>query len=336
MSSNPAFELKVKRLFPKSVLQEMYASLDSDPELRQAGVIFEAEKDNISKLSVNPAMLLINPNSNYDQKVLRVSCRADKKVIYIKEFVLPKQMKAQDKVDKINSSIWKESKNSMISCAGAASGWVLILVETGGGAVTVGATWAAIPLTLTSTAASTFQCGVSLGRVFNSLNGNEEYNQWLDSSPIFSTLMVTLDVIQVADLTKAGLDAGSLLIKFKQNKALGQNKLLKMYQGMTRENRKKLAVEILKLNNPRLVKNQKLLKQVIRGQTLLDDGTKATKVYTQAQVQRLIRSSFYKAFLTQKSLATGAGTAATMYGSVNGLHNKVSNSATYMIGITTE
>ncbi|MEH6393909.1 hypothetical protein [Pseudoalteromonas sp.] len=335
MSLDPTFVLKIQKLFPKDVLREMYASLDSDPEFRHSGVIFEAEKDSIAKLSVNPGSLLLNPNSHYNSKVLRASCRADRKNIYIREFVFPKQMKVEQRIDKINSSLWDETTTMGISCAGATSGWVLVFAEMGGGAASLGATWAAIPLTLTSTTAATFQCGVGVGRVFNHLSGNAEYNQWLDASPTFSTLMFTLDIIQVADLTKAGLEAGSLLVKFKQNKALGQNKLLKMYKGMTRENRKKLAVEMLKINNPQLVKNQKLLKQVIRGQVLLDDGTKATKVYTQAQVQRLIRSSFYRAFLTKASLATGAGAAATIYGSARTLPENTKKSASFVIGITT-
>lgn len=335
MLLNSSFELKVKKLFPNHVLQDIYASLDNDPEFRHAGIIFEAEKDHFDKLSVNPVTLLTNAASHYDSKVLRVSCRADRKNIYIREFFYPKQMKVEKRIDSINSSLWDESWSTGVSCAGAASGWVLVLAEAGGGAATVGATWTAIPLTLTATAAATFQCGVGVARVFNHLSGNEEYNQWLDTSPTFSTLMVVLDIIQIADLTKAGLEASSLLVKFKQNKALGHSKLLKMYKGMTRENRKKLAVEMLKIDNPQLAKNQKLLKQVLRGQTLLDDGTKATKVYTQAQVQRLIRSSFYKAFLNRSSMATGVGTAATIHGSVNGLHDKVKKSASYIVGITT-
>lgn len=310
----------------------MYASFDSDPEFRHAGVIFETEKDSIAKLSVNPGSLLVNPKSHYNSKVLRVSCRADRKNIYIREFVFPKRMKVEKKVSNINSSLWNETTTMGVSCVGAASGWVLVFAEMGSGAASFGATWASIPLTLTSTAAATFQCGVGVGRVFNHLSGNADYNQWRDSSPVFSTLMFTLDVIQVADLTKAGLEAGSLLVKFKKNKGLGQSKLLKMYKGMTRENRKKLAVEILKINNPQLVKNQKLLKQVLRCQVLLDDGTKATKVYTQTQVQKLIRSSFYKAFLTKASLATGAG--ATLYGSARTLPENTDKSASFVIGIT--
>ncbi|WOC24958.1 hypothetical protein LY624_10040 [Pseudoalteromonas sp. N1230-9] len=335
MPNNSSFELKVKKLFPNQVLQEMYASLDSDPEFRHAGIIFEAEKDRFSKLSVNPASLMLDPKSHYDKKILRVSCRADRKNIYIREFLYPKQMKLDKKIDSINSSLWNESLSTGISCIGAASGWVLVITEMGAGTVTVGATWAAIPLTLTATTAATFQCGVGTGRILNHLTGNAEYNQWLDASPTFSTLMLTLDIVQVADLSKAGLEAGSLLVKFKKNKALGQNQLLKMYKGMTRENRKKLAVEILKLKNPQLANNQKLLQKVIRGQVLLDDGTRATKVYTQAQVQRLIRSSFYKAFVNKSSLATGAGAAATLYGSARNLPDNTKKTASFVIGIAT-
>ncbi|CAM4329518.1 hypothetical protein [Pseudoalteromonas ostreae] len=45
MSLDPTFVLKIQKLFPKDILREMYASLDSDPEFRHAGVIFEAEKE---------------------------------------------------------------------------------------------------------------------------------------------------------------------------------------------------------------------------------------------------------------------------------------------------
>ena len=34
-------------------------------------------------------------------------------------------------------------------------------------------------------------------------------------------------------------------------------------------------------------------------------------------------------------MATGVGTAATIHGSVNGLHDKVKKSASYIVGITT-
>lgn len=60
IARNSQFDLKVKQLFPKEVLNEMFAALDSDPEFRHAGVVFQAEKNELSKLSVNPAKLLFN------------------------------------------------------------------------------------------------------------------------------------------------------------------------------------------------------------------------------------------------------------------------------------
>ena len=99
--------------------------------------------------------------------------------------------------------------------------------------------------------------------------------------------------------------------------------------------------EILKINLRGLEKNQKLLKEIIRGKKLLDDGTRATKVYSQVQVQKLIRTTFYKSFLSKTVIATGGGSAAIIHGSVNGLPSKAKNSINYVsinyvIGITTK
>ncbi len=82
--------------------------------------------------------------------------------------------------------------------------------------------------------------------------------------------------------------------------------------------------EMLKINRKELVTNQKLLKEIIRGKRLLDDGTRATKVYS--QVQKLIRSTFYKSFLSKTVIATGAGSAAIIHGSVKNLPSKAKNS----------
>jgi hypothetical protein len=320
---------RVTQLFPSKVLQEMYISLDSDPEFQHAGIIFEFEKNRLGKLSISPGSLLVSPSSHYDQKTLRESCRADGKIIYIREVSFPKHVSNHKRVELVKSTLWGESKNTMLSCAGAGSGWVLLFAEAGGGGATFGATWTAMPLTLASTSAATFQCGVGIGRVINGVNDNSEYNQWLDSSPTFATVMFALNVVQVADLAKAGLDSTSLYFKFRQNKAFGEAKLLKMYKGMTRANRKKLAEEMLKINRKDLVTNQKLLKEIIRGKKLLDDGTRATKVYSQVQVQKLIKSTFYKSFLSKTVIATGVGSTATIHGSVK-------DSVNFVIGITTK
>jgi hypothetical protein len=68
--------------------------------------------------------------------------------------------------------------------------------------VTVGVVWAAMPVTLVLTTASTFQCGVALGGTANVINGKANYNKWLDDSPIFSLVMTALDIIQIADVAK--------------------------------------------------------------------------------------------------------------------------------------
>lgn len=313
----------------------MFLSLDSSQEFRNAGVIFESEKSDVDKLML-PAGSILNASSHYDKKTLRETCRADGKIIYIRELIFPKQIKPNNRVELVKSALKTELINTGISCGGAGLGWILLLVEAGGGSVTVGSTWAAMPLTLTATSASTFQCGVAGGRVINELNGNSEYNHWLDTSPTFSTLVLALDVIQMADVSKT-LGANSLIAKFVQNKPFGTFKLLKMYKGMTRRNRKKLAQEILKFEYRELRASQKLLKEVLRGNKLLDDGRKAIKVYSQVQAQKLIRSMFYQSFVSAAALkgaATGIASVSTIYGSGQSIINKTKQSVNFVIGIS--
>jgi len=167
-----------------------------------------------------------------------------------------------------------------------------------------------------------------MGRVTNEVSGNSESNNWLDNSSEFSILMMFLDIVQVADVTKT-LGTGSLYSKFVQNKPFGKHKLLKMYQGMTRENRKKLAKEMLQFNYRALRDNQKLLKEVLRGKQLLADGQRAKTVYSQIQVQKLIRTSFYKSFLSpavlKQGVAAGVASSLTLQGSGGNLLNKAGN-----------
>jgi len=76
-------ENKIALYFPKSVLTEMFLSLDSEPEFKQAGVVFQCEKSNLGKLATPSGSLIINPNSHYETKTLRENCRSDGKIIYI-------------------------------------------------------------------------------------------------------------------------------------------------------------------------------------------------------------------------------------------------------------
>ncbi|AZZ95062.1 hypothetical protein EUZ85_00945 [Hahella sp. KA22] len=301
-------ESKVRRYFPDSKLAQLYLALDATDEFYGAGVTFIALRPVTFVVGGDP----LNPPPLFDVRVLRQSCRADGKTVYIREVQLPPKASKEEVVATAKSSLGKELTNAGLSCAGAAIGWILVVGEAGGGTVSAGAAWAAMPLTMAATSAATFQCGVAIGRTTNVVRGNAHYNEWLDESPEFGALMIALDVIQIADVAKT-LGNQAILYRFLSNKGIGSGNLLKMYQQLSRASRKRLAEELLKFEHPELLKSRKLLKEILSGARMLDDGSKAVKVYTQTQVQILMRTKFLELLgsaITVNGSSAGAMTAA--------------------------
>jgi hypothetical protein len=178
-----------------------------------------------------------------------------------------------------------------------------------------------MPLTVTATMASTFQCGVAIGRVSNVMRGKAEYNKWLDDSPVFSSVMTALNVIQIGDVAKT-LGKQALLYKVLSKNGVKSGSFISMYKQMPRASRKRLAEEILMLDDKRLRASQKVLKQVLNGTKLLDDGTKAIKVYRQVQVQQLMATKFLEI----------VGSYITVKGGGSDAFNGVNNSLGFIIG----
>ena len=180
-----------------------------------------------------------------------------------------------------------------------------------------------MPLTIASTTASTFQCGVALGRTANVMNGKAHYNNWLDDSPVFSSVMTALDIIQISDVVKT-LGKQALLYKVLSKNGVKSGSFISMYKQMPRASRKRLAEEILMLDldDQALKVTQKVLKQVLNGTKLLDDGTKAIKVYRQVQVQQLMATKFLEIL----------GSGITVKGSAENSYNGIKNSLGFIIG----
>lgn len=310
-------EQKVNQLFPTSKLNKMYAQLDSDPEFRGAGVTFVGYNSELA----NYFSIGLERESLFFARILRNSCRVDGKTVYIREIRLPKYQSAEKALSTAKSSVGSELKGAGVSCAGAAIGWVLLVVEAGGGTVTVGTTWTAMPLTLTAAAAATFQCGTGIGRSYNAISGNAHYNDYLDESPLFNALIIATDFVQLADVTKT-LGNQAILIRALRKRGIGKAGVLKMYKSLSRADRKRLAEEILKLDYAELRKSQKALKAVMLHGKLLDDGTKATKVFSQKQVQALLGTKFLEL----------VGASVTSYGSGTSLAAKADSTRSFIIG----
>jgi hypothetical protein len=153
------------------------------------------------------------------------------------------------------------------------------------------------------------------------MNGKAHYNNWLDDSPVFSSVMTALDIIQIADVVKT-LGNQALLYKVLSKNGVKSGSFLSMYKQMPRASRKRLAEEILKLEIPELLESQKVLKQVLNGTKLLDDGAKAIKVYRQVQVQQLMATKFLEIL----------GSGITIKGSTENAYDGVKNSLGFIIG----
>ena len=270
-------------------------------------------------VSIDP----LSPATIFDFKELRASCRIDGKVVYIREILLPKNTSNTQAVANAKASLGREVTKTILSCTGTAVSWVLVIVEAGGGAVTFGAAWAEMPLTVTATMASTFQCGVAIGRTSNVLNGKAHYNKWLDDSPVYSATMTALNIIQIADVVKT-LGKQALLYKVLNKNGVKSGSFISMYKQMPRASRKRLAEEILMLDldDQALKVTQKVLKQVLNGTKLLDDGTKAIKVYRQVQIQQLMATKFLEIL----------GSYITVRGGGSDAFNGVNNSLGFIIG----
>jgi hypothetical protein len=96
-----------------------------------------------------------------------------------------------------------------------------------------------------------------------------------------------------------------------------------MYKQLSRADRKRLAEEMLKLDYVELRKSRKLLKQVLSGEKMLDDGTKASKVYTQSQVCGLLNTKALELI----------GAAVTVKGSGANTYSAATDAIGFVIGI---
>jgi hypothetical protein len=284
--------------FPPEKLPDLFSYIDKAPEFYGAAVIFMDSHGNIQKL--------------------RENCRADGRSVVIMQRSVRSlsEYQTNSKAAESKSTLGSESLSAVLSCGSATITWLLLVGEGASGEVTLGATWAAMPLTTASALASSAACGVSTGRLINSAAGNSDYNDMLDHDPIFSGAMLALDVVQMVDVVKS-LGKSAQLIKLLKSKQFGSKGVLAAYKAMDRASRKRLAQEILKLEYSELRGSQKALKQILNGERLLPTGEKAIKVYNQAQVQALLKTKLVE-FL---------GSVFTTAGSYNG------GTIDYLIGV---
>ena len=156
------------------------------------------------------------------------------------------------------SKLVGEIAGTVLSCGAAALGWLVVL---GSGAViplTGGTSSAITYLAVAASAASTLQCVNGAYRTYNERE-NPDKNDYLDSQEWYQNVCVALDVISLAGVVAA---SAATLKSVKLLMANSGKSSLSILQSLTRSERKRLTLEIIRLNHPGV--SNKVLKRMIR------------------------------------------------------------------------
>ncbi len=217
---------------------------------------------------------------DFDRSCLRnpptVILREKPKTISTKEFA------SQLKTNERDSQIVGELISLTLNCSAAVISWVVVvgasasipLTNVGGAAV--------VYLGYTAAAASAGQCFNSAVRVGMEIAAPEQ-KDWLDSNEWYTAASNALDVISVA-----GAGGSSVVIR----KSLSQltrstgKTTRQVLEGLTRDERKRLTQDVIKLNNPNISK--KTMKALI-------GSGKYPKRYSQQQINYTIAQHFKEA-----------------------------------------
>jgi len=255
--------------FSKNQLATLFYRVDLNKELYRAGIVYIDRNLNVSEL--------------------RTNCRLDQKSLIIMERPRPSVSSVVKRPIKSISTIGSEVTKVAWSCSSTVITWIAVIGEGALGFETLGTAWSLMPATTAAAIASSATCGVSVGRLINAGTGTAHHNDFLDDEPIYTGLMITLDLVQLAEVART-LGKSAELYKLLRSKQFANQSVIKLYKHMNRAERKRLAGEILKIEHPALAESQKVIKQLINGQRLLPNGQKAIKIYTQIQARSLFNS----------------------------------------------
>lgn len=225
-------------------IQRLLRRLDDDPKLAGAGVIF---------IDKNRYSVQIRP--------FTPSCRIQPIHLLLHE--TPPTERTIDYAVKLRTSeresrVIAESVGALLSCSAAVLGWVVVFGSAGVAPVTGGTSAAITVLTYSAAVASSVQCAVGLTRTVSEFRGGE-MTDWLDSTEWYTEVMRALDVISLAGAASAGLSAFKA---YQVARTSSSRSIKSILQGMTREERKRLTREIIKVNYPGI--SNGALKKMIR------------------------------------------------------------------------
>jgi len=141
---------------------------------------------------------------------------------------------------------YSELLGGVLNCSAAAIGWAVVGSSSAAAPVTGGSSTFIAVLAWSATAASSVQCGNSAYRLYNEV-ANPKGNEWIDSQEWYTTTETVLDVLSV--LGAAASAGATIKMAIALRRSTGKT-MLAVLKGLTRSQRKLLAEEIIRAENP--------------------------------------------------------------------------------------
>ncbi|WP_110882131.1 hypothetical protein [Cronobacter sakazakii] len=144
-------------------------------------------------------------------------------------------------------SLTTEITSTAISCGALVATALIAVSATLVIPFTAGATGILAGIMTAGTVATGFQCAVGVGRLFAIGYGYEENVAWFDSQDWYTSTMTALDVISLAG---ASVGLRSTIKAYMAMKAGSSAKALDWLRTLSRHERKRITIEIIRNRNP--------------------------------------------------------------------------------------
>jgi len=165
------------------------------------------------------------------------------------------------------------------------------------------------------TVATGFQCAVGVGRLFAIGYGYEENVAWFDSQDWYTSTMTALDVISLAG---ASVGLRSTIKAYMAMKAGSSSKALDWLRTLSRHERKRITIEIIRNRNPGISNDG--IKALIKA------GAYPSRFPTEA-LQKSLQYELIKAFNNASAFA-GSAVSGTIRNPQN-----LQNTGKFVVGI---
>ena len=194
-----------------------------------------------------------------------------------------------------------------LNCLGMVLSGLAVGAETLGAPLTAGSSAGLLFVTVPVASASALQCGLSLGRVSNSIFAPES-NQNLDSAEWYTKTSTILDAIALADAARGAGEVSRAVIQLRKSSS---RPFVDILRSMTHPERKQLAEEIGRYTTHAATRRQ-FLNMVRSG--------KLAKVLTQQAVNAFLREKLLTAI--GGALAVGGSALPKSVSTTSGLVNE--------------